>query len=1327
MTLAANDFVHLHSHSEFSLLDGLGRITDMVEEADAKGFDSLALTDHGALYGAVAFHQAARQKGLKPIIGVETYIARRSMTDREGKADAQPFHLILLATNLVGYRNLCRLVTDAHIDGYYYKPRIDREHLGKHSEGLIGLSACLNGEVSRALEVEDWDLARALAGEYGEILGKDRFYLELQDHGLPEQRRLNEQLLRLAPEVGLPLVVTNDLHYVRQAQAPAHDVLLCVGTGSNLDTPGRMKFESDSFYLKSAAEMAALFPDQLEALRNTKRIAEMCDVELPLGQTRIPNFPVPAGETVESWLRAECERGLAWRYGTVTEALQTRLDYELGVIIKMGYAGYFLIVADFIRYAREQGIQTTCRGSAPGSIVTYTLGITPVDPIAYDLPFERFLNPDRVTMPDIDVDFQDDRRDEVIAYVSRKYGQDHVAQIITFGTMLARAAIRDVGRVLGHSYGDVDRVAKAVPNQLGIRLEDALEMSPQLKEQYDGDAGVKSIIDFARQLEGVARNASTHAAGVVISDEPLTELMPLQKATNSDALMTQYEMHAIEALGLLKFDFLGLSNLTILKNAVDLIKAHRGIDVDLDNIPLDDPKTFELLASGETTGIFQLESAGMRRYVRELRPTSVFDLAAMVALYRPGPMDNIPAYIRRKHGQEAVTYLHPLLEPFLKRTYGIFVYQEDIMAAAIALGGFTGPEADTLGYAIRKKKSSLLRAQKEKFVTQAAERGVAPNVIDAVFAAFQPFERYGFNKAHATCYGLIAYQTAYLKANYTVDFMASVLSAFRDNEEKVAAAVAECRRLGIDVRPPDVARSALEFTVEDEAIRFGLLAVKNVGQGAIESIVAAREADGPFKSLADFGTRIDLRLANRKVLESLAKVGALSAFGHPAQILEGLDDAMASAQATQRDRVTGQTSLFDMSADDATAFERPLPTVPEAPVRERLRWEKELLGLYLSEHPMGEIADRVGDFVTAYSGDLREESLDGQRLVIAGIVVASRTIITRARSTMAAVTLEDLQGSVEVVVFPRLYEQTIGTWADGAILVVAGKVDHRGEEVSLLADLVMPWDEAAALGTEAFAQQVAAGDRGRPPRRVPVGPGGPGGGGSADAPGSGGRWAPGGPANGGGTPYRNGQGSGTPNGNGASNGSSGAPVRLGLGRRPEIPYVSPLRGGRLPAAGPLELAPPRVPAGDRAAIAELPSIAPAQPLPTYQEPPGAAPALTDDAEEPALPDEARQRVAVESRAATVPVESGRASVLHVTFRAGPAGQLVEAMQAFRQLLRERPGDTGVIVHVPGPGGASLPMPLSTTVAYDADLVAEIARRLGDGTAQVQLEPGGAAA
>jgi len=1264
-TLAPNDFTHLHVHSEFSLLDGLGRITELVDAAAAQGMDSMAITDHGALYGAVAFYQAAKNKGIKPIVGVETYMARRSMTDKEGKADSQPFHLILLAKDYRGYQNLCRLVTDAHIDGYYYKPRIDREHLARYSEGLIGLSACLGGEVAKALEVDDWELARNVAGEYKEIFGNDGFFLELQDHGLPEQRRLNEQLLRLAPEVGLPLVVTNDLHYVRQDQSEAHDVLLCVGTGNNLDTPGRLKFETPEFYVKSAAQMAALFPEQREAILNSRRIAEMTDIDLPLGQLRIPHFPVPEGHTIETWLRAECQAGLERRYGTVTPELQQRLDYELGVIIQMGYPAYFLIVADFIAFARREGIQTTCRGSAPGSIVTYTLGITPVDPILYQLPFERFLNPDRVTMPDIDVDFEDGRRDEVIAYVGRKYGQDHVAQIITFGTMLARAAIRDVGRVLGHSYGEVDRIAKAVPNQLGITLDEAIRTAPALREQVEADPAIKRVTDFARHLEGVARNASTHAAGVVISREPLTELMPLQKATNSDSLMTQYEMHAIEAMGLLKFDFLGLSNLTILRQAVDFVKENRGITIDLDTIPLDDAKTFELLASGETTGIFQLESAGMRRYIRELRPTSVHDLAAMVALYRPGPMDNIPAYIRRKHGQEPVTYLHPLLEPYLEKTHGIFVYQEDIMSAAVALGGFTGPEADTLGYAIRKKKSSVLRAQKERFVTQAAERGVPAGVIDAVFHAFEPFERYGFNKAHATCYGLIAYQTAYLKANHTVDYMTAVLTAFRASEEKVAAAVAECRRMAIEVLPPDVHASHLEFTVEGDAIRFGLLAVKNVGQGAIESIIAARAEGGPFRSLTDLCTRIDLRLANRKVLEALIKVGALRAFGHPAQLLLGLDDAIGSAQATQRDRITGQTSLFDLGAAEADILERPLPAATEVPVRERLRWEKELLGLYLSEHPMGEVAEQVGRYVNAYSGDLKDESLDGQRVVVGGIVTGIRTVITKRQESMAIATLEDLQGSIEVVVFPRLYETTRPTWRDGSILLVAGRVDHKGEEVSLLADLVADWDEASARGPEAFAREVAAGERsgGRGgPRRPPV----------AVGPGP------------------------------------------GQGRGPSD----------LPSDRPATVSPRREDGDGGLPPDSMPRIQPAEPIPTYMEPAGIV-AVADDThdlhEEPSVPDEARARIVADATA-DAPVSAGPEAILHVRFEGAAApDRLVSAMEAVKALLRDRPGATRVVIHVPGPGmGQTLPMELRRGVAYDAELLAEVRRRLGDGLVDLRL-------
>jgi DNA polymerase-3 subunit alpha len=1279
-TVAPNDFVHLHTHSEFSLLDGLGRVPELVGQASALGFDALGLTDHGALYGAVAFYQQCQDKGIRPIVGVETYVARRSMADREGKADAQPYHLILLAKNWTGYQNLCRIVTDAHLDGYYYKPRIDREYLAGKADGLVGLSACLNGEIPRALETDDWDEARRLAGAYKEIFEPESFYLELQDHGMPEQRRLNEQLLRLAPEVGLPLVATNDLHYVHKTQAEAHDVLLCIGTASNIDTPGRLKFDTQESFLKSSAEMTALFAEVPQAIANTRRIAEMTDLRLTFGDLRLPDFPVPAGETAESWLRAECRRGLTERYGDASQEVRNRLEYELDVITRMGYAGYFLIVADFTRFARDQGIATTCRGSAPGSIVTYTLGITPVDPIAYELPFERFLNPDRVTMPDIDVDFEDDRRDEVIAYVTQKYGSDHVAQIITFGTMLARAAIRDVGRVLGFGYGEVDRIAKMVPNQLGIKLDEAIQVALPLKEQYEGDPQVHKLLDLARQVEGVARNASTHAAGVVISREPLTELMPLQRATNSDGLMTQYEMHGVEALGLLKFDFLGLSNLTILRRAVDLIRDHRGVTVDLDTIPLDDPTTFELLASGETTGVFQLESPGMRRYVRELRPTSVYDLAAMVALYRPGPMDNIPAYIRRKHSQEAVTYLHPLLKPYLEKTYGIFVYQEDIMAAAVALGGFTGPEADTLGYSIRKKKSTLLRAQREKFVRQAAERGVPPNVIDAVFAAFQPFERYGFNKAHATCYGLIAYQTAYLKANFTVEYMASVLTAFRDNTDKVAAAIAECRRLGIEVRTPDVETSGLDFTVEGDAIRFGLMAVKNVGHGAIESVVQAREAGGAFRSLADFCARVDLRLANKRVVESLVKVGALNRLGHPAQLLLALDEAMAAGQAEQRDRLTGQTSLFDTSLD-GQALERPLAAATEAPLRERLRWEKELLGLYLSDHPLGDIAEEIGRYVNAYSGDLGEE-LDQQRVVVGGVVTEVRRVITKARATMGVATLEDLQGSLEVIVFPKVLEVTAPLWEEDAILIVAGRVDHKGEESVLLADAVWTWEDASRMGPDAFARAVAAGDRRgafRPRGAVPGGNGRP--------------------------PFP---------------GERRPPVAVGPGREPIngathglgsatatriVPHVSPLRGGGV--RGTIEVV---IGGGPR----------PAEPRVEPTEPPSLEALDRDHEDESALPDEARRRVVANEDAATDPVEALPMQSLHVRFRMGAQEGIIDAFRSLNEVFRGRPGQTAVVLHIPVDPQRIEPMQLPIKVAYDAELLAAVRRRLGEEAVQLDL-------
>ncbi len=1085
----SDDFVHLHVHSEFSLLDGLSRIGPLTQRAADAGMKSLAITDHGAMYGAIEFYQACGRAGIKPIIGVETYVAPRSHTDKEAKVDANPYHMILLAKDIVGYRNLMTLVTKAHLDGYYYKPRIDKELLAQHSAGLIGTSACLGGEVLKRLADGDERAARQAVDEYRSILGKDNFFIEVQDHGVPEQARLHPQLVELARGMGIPMLATNDTHYTVPEQHEAHDLLLCIGTGSNLDTPGRLRFETNEFYLKSPEEMRRLFNGELpDAMDNTLRVAEMVDLKLEFDQLRLPHFPVPDGETAASWLRKECERGLLVRYGSdPDDTARHRLDYELGVIERMGYAGYFLIVADFTRFAREQGIMTTCRGSAPGSIVTYSLGITPVDPIAYRLPFERFLNPDRVTMPDIDIDFADSRRDEVIEYVTRKYGDDRVAQIITFGTLGAKAAIRDVGRTMGLTYAEADRVAKSVPNELNISLERAVDTSPQLRELIAGDERVEKLIGVAKQLEGVARHASTHAAGIVISREPLTDIMPLQRATDGRTTMTQFEMHACEALGLLKFDFLGLINLTILADAVDLIRVHRGVEIDVDKLPLDDAKTFELLSTGETTGIFQLEGSGMRRYVKELKPTEVRDLAAMVALFRPGPMANIPAYIRRKHGQEAVTYLHPSLEPALHDTYGIFVYQEDIMTAAIAMADYTGPEADNLCYAIRKKKESVLREHEEKFKAGAKKKGIPPSVVDQVFAAFEPFARYGFNKAHATCYGLIAYQTAYLKANYPVEFMTAVLNGFRERAEKVAAVVAECRRLGIAVRPPDVQASQALFTVEadasgtPEAIRFGLAAIKNVGEGAIESIVAAREGRGeasdvagPFASLDDLCRRVDLRTVNKRVFESLIKAGAMAALGSLGSLLARIDGALESGSRHQRDVAAGQGTLFDLFASPADgsgqAYGAVVETEDEVPRKERLRWEKELLGLYLSEHPLGDIADQLPDYVTAYTGDLAEES-DQAKVTLGGIIQSTRRVITRAGSTMLVATLEDLQGSVEIVVFPKVFTETGPAWADDAVVLVTGRVDRRDDAAQLLCETVTAWDDAVRMGPPAYAAE----------------------------------------------------------------------------------------------------------------------------------------------------------------------------------------------------------------------------------------------------------------
>ncbi|HET8569035.1 MAG TPA: DNA polymerase III subunit alpha, partial [Candidatus Limnocylindria bacterium] len=938
-------FVHLHTHSEYSLLDGLSRVRDLVARAKHFEMPALALTDHGALYGAIDFYHSARAAGIRPIVGVETYVARKSRFDRDSRTEGhgRPFHLVLLARDLTGYRNLVKLVTAAHLEGYYYRPRMDKELLRAHAEGLIALSACLQGEVARAIEDEGIDAACEVAREHREIFGDGNYYLELMDHGIDEQRRVSAGIREVARRTGVPLVVTNDLHYVRAEDAEAQDIMVCIQSGKTVDQPDRLKMIDHPYlYMRSPAEMWELFPDDGAALENTLRIAERCDLVLP-SELRLPHFEVPNGLTPDTQLRAMAEAGVRAKYGEVTPGLRERLDRELAVIAKTGYSGYLLIVQDFIRYAQDRGILTAVRGSAGGSLVCYSIGLTDIDPIRYGLIFERFLNLERYTQPDVDVDFMDTRRDEVISYVTQKYGADRVAQIVTFNTMLARAAVRDTARVLGMPYMDADRVAKALPG--GPTAPDLKESRRVIAELRDleQDPQVMRLLDLAEKVEGLVRSTGTHAAGVVITRDPLTELVPLERTkSKADAIQTQYEDKQLEKLGLLKFDFLGLDNLTILHEALELIREQRGVTVERERIPLDDKKTFELLASGETTGLFQLESAGMRRYIRDLRPDRVEDVMAMVALFRPGPMEYIPSYIRRKHGIEPVTYAHPSLEPVLRATYGVMVYQEDVMAVTQALAGFTLGEADVLCYTIRKKIRERLDAQKERFVAKAIERGVAAEVVETVWRDFEPFAQYGFNRAHAAIYGMIAYHTAYLKANYPAEYMTAVLSADMGNAEKVAIAIAECRRMGITVSPPDINVSRWGFVVSGQEIRFGLGAVKNVGQGAVEDIVAARAAGGPFRSLDDLCARIDLQRSNKRVLESLIKCGACDAFGPRAVQLERLDAVLTTAQREQRDRASGQVSLFDLASPALGGGTR-LEGV-EAPKKELLAWEKELLG-----------------------------------------------------------------------------------------------------------------------------------------------------------------------------------------------------------------------------------------------------------------------------------------------------------------------------------------------------------------------------------------------
>jgi DNA polymerase-3 subunit alpha len=1049
---------------------------------------ALALTDHGALYGAIDFYVAASQAGIKPIIGVETYVARNSRFDRDPRIEGhgKPFHLVLLAKDFTGYQNLVALVTAAHLDGYYYRPRMDRELLRTHSQGLIALSACLQGELARSLLDEGIDAAVKVALEHQEIFGVGNYFLELMDHGIPEQEKQREGVREVARRTKIPMVVTNDLHYVQAEDAEAQDVMVCIQQGKTIDAQDRLKMiDHPELYLKSAEQMRSLFPsagptvgpqearENEEALENTLRIAAMVDIKLPLGEVKMPHFEVAKGLTPEEQLRRMAEKGTKERYGSITPELRERLDKEIDVIGKAGYAGYILIVQDFIEYAHNNDILTAVRGSAGGSLVNYAIGLTDIDPIKYGLIFDRFLNLERYTPPDIDVDFMDNRRDEVIAYVTKKYGADRVAQIATFNTMLARAAIRDVARVLGMPYGEADRVAKVIP--FGVDLQEARRMVAALRDM-ETEPHVQRLLDLAEKVEGLVRSTGTHAAGVVITREPLTNLVPLERSKGkAEAIQSQYEDKSLDKLGVLKFDFLGLGNLTILHEALRLVKETRGVTIRREAIPLDDKRTFELLSSGETTGMFQLESAGMRRHIRDLKPDRVEDVMAMVALFRPGPMDYIPTYIRRKHGHEAVTYAHRSLEPVLRSTYGVMVYQEDVMAVTQALAGFTMAQADVLCYTIRKKIKEKLDAQKMKFVEGCLRNGLHADVIEQVWKDFEPFARYGFNRAHAAIYGVIAYHTAYLKANYTVEYMTAVLSAEMGVPDRVAIAIAECKRMKIDVLPPDVNESDFGFTIGAKGIRFGLGAVKNVGQGAVEGIVEARRAEGPFRSLDEFCGRIDLQRCNKRVLESLIKSGATPDFGPRETQLARLDAVIATAQDEQEAERQGQVALFDLGATLAPAAPKAAEaTAPAegAQRKEYLSWEKELLGIYLSEHPLQQLTERMGDVVDAYLGELKETE-EGSLVTIACVVTSARKHITKEKKLMMFAQVEDLTGTVEVTIFPRTYEATAAVWNTDEILLVLGRVEKRDEAPKILVEHAVPFNDQGIRDIKRIAQETA--------------------------------------------------------------------------------------------------------------------------------------------------------------------------------------------------------------------------------------------------------------
>jgi len=1046
-------FVHVHNHTEYSLLDGANRIPEMVARSKELGMDALAITDHGVMFGVMEFSMECHKKGVKPIIGVEAYMAPNGHLKKDGKEENETFHQLLLAKDLDGYRNLCKLSTIAALSGYYYKPRIDHDLLRQYSKGLIGTSTCLGSEICQELLKGDYDKAQYLAGMYSEIFGEGNYFIELQDHRLPEQAKIRDSLLRIARELKLPLIATNDAHYLCKTDSTPHDVLLCIQTGSLVADTKRMKFQTDEFYLKSPDEMSQLFSETPEALENSAMIAEMCNVELGKQHANMPDPDLPEGETSMSFLRKLAREKLADRLRNADENSLQRLDYELDVIEKTGFASYFLLVREFAQFTRDRGIYFGVRGSAAGSLVSYCLGITDVDPIEYDLTFERFLNIERIAMPDIDMDFEDARRDEVIKWVTEKYGADHVAQIVTFGTLGPKAAIKDCGRVQGYTPQETDRICKTIPNMPGMTIARALKEVAEFRHMVEGEKRVGDLVEIAKSVEGISRHCGVHAAGIVISKEPLVDHIPLYRGNEGQAI-TAFEMGIIEKIGLLKMDFLGLSNLTVLARAVELIKKTQGVDLDIRSIPLDDVETYELLARGDTVGVFQLESGGMTRYVKELKPENVRELAAMVALYRPGPMEHIPRYIDNKFGRQQPHFLDEKMRPILEETYGVIVYQDQVLKLVQALAGFSLGKADVLRRAMGKKDKKSMDSMQSEFKEGAKLNNVSEDAAAKVWEMLMPFAGYAFNKAHAVCYAMIAYQTAYLKAKYPVEYMAALMAVYRSKEDRVVSCIEECRRMKIPVLPPDVNQSEIDFSIEKSAkavknasqfaIRFGLAAIKGVGEGCAEAIINERKENGPYIHLYEFAERAKPFGVNRTALDALIKAGAFESVDrNRRKLMEVLDGALNFADSTNRSRLAGQDSLFGGEAEGGMPSYPVIPETEQYGRREILAMEKEVMGIYVSDHPLRGYESLLRNASTHTCLSVLELD-EGKSVKLAGVIAGLRQTITKARGEkMATLTLEDFSGQATVTVFPATYAKFQDLLVKDAVVKVSGVVMHR--------------------------------------------------------------------------------------------------------------------------------------------------------------------------------------------------------------------------------------------------------------------------------------------